>query len=229
MKTIITITNMTQGLKTFLEKLKIETKTFEEIRSLRKRDGIYVIEETYIDRADSMEIINVYVSEDDFHPFYDVSVTEKEAKKLILEVKEAKELPYCEVTTFLFHRQNIECYDCKNCVHKCKVRTQKFERNEDINAIFDVYCKSIYESEVNDYKKIAIAVVKKWELEIDMEEFKKRINEEQVFEEFIHGEFNRFVTMAPLLQEHLPEKLHYYFHHRKLSLKEILSQRYVKY
>lgn len=229
MKTIITITNITPDLKILLKKLKIEIKTFEEIRSLRERDGLYVVEETYIDRVESMEIINVYVSEDDFHPFYDVSVTEEEAKELILDVKESKEIPYCEITTHLFNRQNVKCYDCKNCVHECKVRTQKFERNEDIDAIFDLYCRSIYESEVNDYKKIAIAVAKKWELEIDTEAIEKRINEEKIFEEFIHGEFNSFVTIAPLLNERLPEKLHYYFHHRKLSLKEILGLKYVKY
>ena len=227
MKTIITVTNATPKVKELIKNLCIENTTFDKVVSSRK-DGVFVIEDKVInDTMKTIEVINIFISEKDINPLYDISVTENEAMQLITNVYTANEIPYCELVSDLFPRQEVQCNDCSNCIHECNKRQKELTYTPEIMAIFDAYCKEIYENNTNDFKKIQIAIARDWPVDVNIETLKKYAKtEEELFENFIHGDFNDFITMSGIVKKYCPEYLHYYFHHRKLRLKELIIHKY---
>lgn len=228
MKTVLTVTNNTKTLKDRLDKFAIRIDSFDEAVSSRKRDGIFYLEEELIDTPiKSMNIINVFICDDYVNPFYDVSVTEEDAMKLFTNIYTAKDLPYCELTKDLFKRQDYDINSCEECYMKCERRLKEFERTPEINTIFQAYCEEMYEKEECDYKKAQIAIANGWPVEKNLNVFKKyALTEEELFEEFIYGDFHDFVLMAPLLKKRVPEMLSYYFKHRQIRLKEMIVFKY---
>lgn len=228
-KTVLAITNTTNAIKERLDKFAIKIETFDEAVSSRKRDGIFYLEDQLIDSPiKSMNVINIFVSDTDINPLYDVSVTEKEAIALLTDIYSARDLPYCELTKDLFKRRDYQINGCEECYMKCDRRLTDFERTPEINAIFEAYCRELYENEKTDFKKAQVAIAKGWPLEQNLGIFQQfALSEEELFEDFIDGDFHDFVFMAPLLKKRAPELLSYYFQHRKIRLKEVVVYKYI--
>ena len=228
MKTIITVTNCTDKIEDYMKQFSIEELPFEEIVRSRERDGIFFMKEILLsEKIDSINVINLFITEDEGNPLYDISLDEEQAKELIVNVFSAKDLPYCELTADLFKKQKIQVNDCEHCFVKCDRRMQPYERNQGIDAIFEAWCREIYETHKNDFKQARVALAMHWPLEIDVETFSQcAMNKEDLFEEFLDDEFNVFVIMAPLIQRRCPQYLQYYFQIRKLPLREFLVDKF---
>lgn len=111
---------------------------------------------------------------------------------------------------------------------KCDRRLQNFKRKPEINAIFQAYCEEMYENPCEDYKRVQVATAKNWPIEADIDTFRKyALTEDELFEDFIYGDFQDFILMAPLLKRRRPELLSYYYHHRQINLKELLIFKHI--
>lgn len=230
MKTLITVTNNTTSLKRHLDIFAIQVNSLEEVLSSRKRDGIFYMEDKIIDEdMNSVVVINLFIGEEKFVPQYDISLTEDIANSFISDVFHSQDLPYCELVKDIFHRQDYHVNCCNECYMKCERRLMGFERKSEINAIFNAYCEEMYEAPTEDFKRVQVAIAKGWPVEATLETFQKyALSEDELFEDFIYGDFQIFVLMAPLLHKRAPELLPYYYRHRKIGEKELYITKYTE-
>ena len=106
----------------------------------------------------------------------------------------------------------------------CKKRKKKAERKEKIDKIFNCYCQEIYETHGNDFKKLRIAFAMNWEIDGNYDAFREYVSEEQLFDEFIYGDFNSFKLMREIIEKRCPDLLDFYERNRRKKLSEIFKK-----
>ncbi len=208
--------------------LDIQESTKDEVIASQNLEGIfYIKEETIPSTLENTQVLNLFIHEDQHIPFWDICLSQEKAKALIRDVFLSKNMPYCEVATFLFERPNNQVNNCMCCYAKCPFRMINYKVTDVILETFKLYCKNIYENSEMNHKKIQVALAKGWDIDTDMETLApSKITEEELLREFIEGDLHNFVSITQLLYTNAPQYLHDYLECRVLPLKEMLVDKY---
>lgn len=229
MKTLITITNGSQNIIKIAEKLFLKKESLKEVICAKERHGYFFIENECIEKdLESIDVINILIHNEKTNPKYHLSVNEDQAKNLLFDIHSSILAPYCDFIHLELDQQKFDVNNCKECFIQCSHRMCPYERNPIINKIFNAYCKEIYDQTENEYERLTVAIAKGWLIDQNYEMLQKyALSEEELFQDFINKDFNNLSYMTSLIKKRCPETLHYYFHKRKKSLKEMIETKYI--